>query len=152
MRRRRQPKTGPCKEPLPAAALGMREHKERDDEGPPEVQNRFATVATNAFNRKRRERAVKDGLCRGRERGTAGMANTAHAHARATCKLASSTTRHAHAPYLRPVSQMSSLGAPSYRHGRGSRKITCHVPRIRSYAASMSCFGTYVSDRCHWIS
>jgi hypothetical protein len=53
----------------------MREHKERGDEGPAEVQNRFEPVAANVTNRKRRERAVKDGRCRGRERGTAGLAN-----------------------------------------------------------------------------
>jgi hypothetical protein len=97
----------------------MREHKERGDKGPAEVQNRFEPVAANVTNRKWCERAVKDGRCRGRERGTAGLANTAHAHARATCKLASSTARQAHAPHLRPVSQMSSLDAPSYRNGQG---------------------------------
>jgi hypothetical protein len=98
----------------------MREHKERGDEGPPEVQNRFEPMAAYVANRKRRECAVQDGRCRGRERGTAGQANTANApHARATCKLTSLTIRQAHAPRLRSVSRTSSLGAQCYRHGQG---------------------------------
>jgi hypothetical protein len=85
MRRRRQLKTGPRKGPLPAAARGMRKHKERGDEEPPEVQNRLAPVAANVTNHKRRERAVKDGRCRGRERGTAGPRACEHGRARARC-------------------------------------------------------------------
>ena len=72
MRRPRQTKPGSRVGPLPAC--GMREHKVRGDEGPPVVHNRFepGPMAANATNRKRRERVVKDGRCRGRERGPAG--------------------------------------------------------------------------------
>jgi hypothetical protein len=50
----------------------MREHTERSDEGPPDVQNRCKLVVANMIKHKSRERAVKDGRCRGRERGPAG--------------------------------------------------------------------------------